>query len=216
MNVMSPLSARFPVGAQPASVLVVTGEGRVDVAPDSATITLGATARAPQAAAAFQQVTAILNRVLSALLAAGIPREQIQTSMINVQPAFEDGKPAGFEATATVRVTLRDLSAVGRTIDAAVAAGANNVTGISFELQNPAVAEAAALQRAVQDAQRQAMVLARSLGVTLGPVTRVETEPTSGPIVPVFARAEVAQGIPVLPGTITVTRRVRVEYMVGR
>jgi len=214
MNLLSPFAA--PATQQP-SLLVVVGEGRVDVAPDAAAITLGATARAPQAAAAFQRTAAVLNQVVRALLAAGIPREQIQTSQISLQPVFENGRQVGFDATATVQVTLRELAAVGTIIDAAVAAGANNVLGINFELRDPITAEAAALTRAVQAAQRQAAVLARSLGVTLGPVFRVEAEPSPGPIVPVFAaRAAAAEGVPVLPGTVAVTRRVRVEYMVGR
>lgn len=218
MNLLSPLAGRLPLaaGVQAPGVLAVTGEGRVDVAPDTVVITLGATARAPQATVAFQQVTATLNQVVRALQSAGVPREQIQTSQVSLQPTFENGRQTGFEATATVRVTLRDLSAAGRVIDIAVAAGANNVSGVSFELRDQAAYEAAALQAAVQDAQRQATVLARALGVALGPVVRAEAEPTSGPILPTFARAGAAEAISILPGTLTVTRRVRAEYLVGR
>lgn len=218
MNLLSPLAGRLPLaaGVQAPGVLAVTGEGRVDVAPDTVVITLGATARAPQATVAFQQVTATLNQVVRALQSAGVPREQIQTSQVSLQPTFENGRQTGFEATATVRVTLRDLSAAGRVIDIAVAAGANNVSGVSFELRDQAAYEAAALQAAVQDAQRQATVLARALGVALGPVVRAEAEPTQGPILPTFARAGAAEAISILPGTLTVTRRVRAEYLVGR
>jgi uncharacterized protein len=203
-------------GALPAPVLVVTGEGNVEVVPDTVVVSLGVTARAPQAAAAFQQATAVLNRVVSTLLAAGVPQAQIQTSQVSLNPAFEDGRQVGFEATATVRVTLRDIGTAGAIIDRAVAAGANNVAGISFEVRDPAPAEAQALALAVQNAQRQAMALARSLGVALGPVVRAEAEPTGGPVQPLFARAVAGEALPVLPGTQTITRRVRVEFLVGR
>jgi uncharacterized protein len=220
MNLLSPFAAgnAAALAAQQLPRLVVTGQGQAEAAPDTAVVRLGVSNRGPQAAAVFQQTAAALNQVVRALLAAGIPREQIQTSQVSLQPAFEDSRRVGFEATATVRVTLRDLAAVGTTIDRAVAAGANSVVGIDFEVRDQSAVQAAALSLAVQDAQRQAAVLARSLGVVLGPVLRAEAEPSPGPIVPVFAAARVegAGAIPVLPGTLTVTRTVRVEYLVGR
>ncbi|HYF94694.1 MAG TPA: SIMPL domain-containing protein [Symbiobacteriaceae bacterium] len=210
MSLISPMAGMNP------PVLVVTGEGRTDVVPDVVVLSLGVTTRAQQAATAFQQTAAALSRVVSALRAAGVPQEQIQTTQVSLQPIVENGRQIGFDATATVRVTLRDPSAVGALIDRAVAAGANNVAGISFEVRDPSAAEAAALSLAVQAAQRQAVVLARSLGIALGPVLRVEAEPAGGPVTPLFARAVAAEAVPVLPGTIEVTRRVRVEFLVGR
>ncbi|HYF81143.1 MAG TPA: SIMPL domain-containing protein [Symbiobacteriaceae bacterium] len=213
MNLLTGMAA-----ARQPSVLTVTGEGSVQVTPDTAVITLGVTARAPQAASAFQQAANALNQVVRALLAAGVPRDQIQTSQVSLQPAFENGRQMGFEATATVRVTVRDFGVLGGLIDRAVAAGANNVAGISFEVQDQVAAEAAAIAAAVQNARAQAVVLARSLGIPLGPVFRVEAEPAQGPPVPLFAARAVAAGeqLPVLPGTQTITRRVRVEFLIGR
>jgi uncharacterized protein YggE len=197
-------------------VLVVTGEGTVQAVPDVTVVSLGVTARDAQAAAAFRAAAVALNQVVRALLAAGVPQDQIQTSQISPQQVFQNDRPAGFEASATLRVTVRDRTAIGDLIDRAIAAGANNVTGISFELADPGAAEAMALARAVQNAQGQAAVLARSLGIVLGPVLRVEAEPAPGPITPLFARAAAVESIPILPGTIAVTRRVRVEFMVVR
>jgi uncharacterized protein YggE len=201
---------------QTPPVLVVTGEGTVQVVPDVTVVTLGVTARDAQAASAFRAAAVALNQIVRALIASGIPQDQIQTSQISLQQVFQNDRPVGFEATATLRVTVRDRAAIGDVIDRAVAAGANNITGVSFELADPAAAEAMALARAVQNAQGQAAVLARSLGIVLGPVVRVEAEPAPGPITPLFARAAAAESIPVLPGTITVTRRVRAEFLIVR
>lgn len=200
-------------GQEGPPLLQVVGEGRVQAAPDTVEISLGFTSRANTAAAAFQQTSVALNQVLRALLNLGIPRDQIQSEQISLNPVQENGRVVGFEATATLRVTLRDVSAAGTVIDAAVAAGANNVQGIRFDLRDTAGVEARALAAAVQDAQRQAAVLARVVGVTLGPIFRVTAEPSQGPI-PIFARAVAAEGIPVLPGTITITRTVRLEYII--
>ncbi|HYG59169.1 MAG TPA: SIMPL domain-containing protein [Symbiobacteriaceae bacterium] len=216
MNLMSGLPAGAPVTLNVESLpqLRVTGEGQADAVPDTAVVVLGFSTRAPQAATAFQQTAAVLNRVVAALMEAGIPREQLQTEQISLNPVYERERLVGYEAISTLQVTLRDLSAAGPTIDRAVAAGANNVREVRFELRDPATAEATALALAVQDAQRDAAVLARSLGLRLGPVVRVETEPTPVPVPRLAFQAAAAEAIPVLPGTIRIARTVRVDYAI--
>ena len=200
-------------GAEGPPLLQVTGEGRVQATPDTVEISLGFTSRADRAATAFQQTSAALNQVLRTLLNMGIPREQLQSEQISLNPVVENGRVIGYEATATLRVTLRDINAAASVIDAAVAAGANTVQGLSFSLRDATPFEAQAVNLAVQEAQRQAVLLARSLGVALGPVFRATVEPSPG-VVPLFARAVAAEAIPVLPGTVSVVRTVRLEYVI--
>ena len=87
------------------------------------------------------------------------------------------------------------------------AAGAAVVVGYHRQREQ---AEAVALAQAVQDAQRQAAVLARALGVALGPVREAVVEPAPG-AAPFLARSA-AEGLPLLPGRLTVARSVRVVY----
>lgn len=207
----------FPMGLTVTEppVVRVDGEGQLEVAPDTAVVSLGFSARAEQAAAAFQQTAAAISRVIQALVAAGVPREQLQSEQISLFPVQERERVVGFEGTATLRVTLRDVNAVGPVIDRAVAAGANRVQGVSFEVRDPRPFEAQALTLAIQDAQRKAAILARAAGVGLGPIWLVEAEPSPGPVFPVAARAVALEAaIPVLPGTLTLIRRVRVEFVI--
>lgn len=194
-------------------LLRVTGEGRLEVAPDTAEVALGFSVRTPEATAAFQQTAAVLQRVVRVLLEMGIPRDQLQTEQISLFPVYERDRLVGYEGSTSLRVTLRDFAAIGPTVDRAVAAGANIVRGVVFTVRDPSAHEAAALLAAVQDAQRKAALLARSLGTGLGPVWRVEAEPAPGPIIPLLARAAPLEAIPILPGTLTFTRSVRVEYL---
>lgn len=195
-------------------LVVVTGEGQVEAAADTAVVVLGVSARADQAAAAYRQVAEVLNRIVRALTDLGVPLDQMQTGLITLQPIYDREQLVGYEATATVRVTLRDLSLVGPVIDQAVAAGANRLLGVTFEVREPAAYEARALARAVQDAQQKAMVVARTAGIGLGPVWRAEAEPAPEPVFPLAARVAAVEAIPILPGTLVLTRRVRVEYLV--
>lgn len=183
--------------------------------PDTAELSLGFAIRAEQAATAYQQTATTLHQVVGALTELGIPPEQMQTEQVGLDPVYErDQVLVGYQGTATLRVTLTDLGAVGTTIDRAVAAGANIVRGVSFTVRETKAPDAAATALAVEDAQRQAALLSRSLGVGLGPVWRVVLEPAPGPIGPVMFREAAFAAIPILPGTLFVSRRVRVEYLV--
>ncbi len=202
-----------PAGAEDPRLLRVVGEGRLDAPPDSVSVWVGVSARASQATAAYQQAATAIGQIVQAMLNLGIPREQLQTGQISLQPIYEQNRLVGYEASATIKVTVRDVSQAGAVVDRAVAAGANNIQGVQFELADPAAYASRALTLAVQDAQRKATTLANSLGVQLGPVYRAEEETAGGPI-PLGARAVVAEAIPVLPGTLPVVHRVLVEYLI--
>lgn len=195
-------------------LLQVTGEGSLEVPPDTAVVTVGASTRAETAAAAYQQTAMLMNQVVQALLAMGIPREQMQSQQVALRPIYEKERLVGYQGASTLRVRLMDLAAIGPTIDRAVAAGATDVQGLSFDVREPQAYESRALALAVQDAQRKASAVARSLGIGLGPVWQVAVEPAPGPIMPVMARAPSLEAMPVLPGTLDVTRRVTVAYLV--
>ena len=71
--------------------------------------------------------------------------------------------PAGFYRVSNmVQVTIRDMTKVGDVIDTAVKAGANNVWGISFSLENTDDLEDQAREAAVKDARARAESLAGS------------------------------------------------------
>jgi shikimate 5-dehydrogenase len=68
-----------------------------------------------------------------------------------------------------VRAETRATDSVGTLIDTATAAGANMVEGLEFTLRERAAAQNDALQRAGQDARRQAEAAAAALGVESEP-----------------------------------------------
>jgi uncharacterized protein len=195
-------------------LIQVMGEGQVEMVPDTAEVSLGVSIRADEAGAAYSQTAVALNQVVRALLEFGIPQDQIQTEQIGLDPIYERDQLSGYQGSATLRVTLTDLSAVGATIDRAVAAGANVVRGVTFTVRDTKRPDESARTLAVRDAQRQAVLLSRDLGVRLGPVWRVDAEPSLSPGFPTFARAAALEALPVLPGTLTLTRRVQIECVI--
>ena len=137
----------------------VNGTGRVKAEPDVADVNLGVTKQGEDAKAAAGEAATTMDAVIKALLEAGIAEADIQTTSLSLNPLYDwDENPPeieGWEASNQVRVTVRDIEAVGDVVDAATAAGATNVNGISFRVEDPTAAEAEARSAAVADAQRQ-------------------------------------------------------------
>jgi uncharacterized protein YggE len=130
------------------------------------------------------------------------------------QAAAAPPVPAGFyTASNNVEVTIRDLNRAGQVLSAATTAGANQMYGIRFELDDPKPLLADARQKAVADARARAEKLAQLAGVKLGPavsITELEGGSGGGPV-PMFAmRAEAAA--PVERGELTVNSSVQIVY----
>lgn len=116
----------------------------------------------------------------------------------------------------TVEVTLRDLSKASAMFDAAVRAGANNVYGLSFGVDDPKPLEAHARDEAVRDARLRAEALAKQSGARLGRVVRVSEIIGGGPG-PMFApMMREASGMPpVEAGQVHVVREVQIDFAIG-
>ena len=159
------------IQTQPSLNLSATGE--VKVAPDMATITFGVVTEAPTAREAMAQNAARMTEVAAAMRHAGLGERDIQTSGLNLQAQYDyvENQPPklrGYQANNRVTVTIRDLTKVGATADAVVAAGVNQIDGIAFGLQDPKAAEDEARRMAVTALQSKARLYAEALGVTLG------------------------------------------------
>jgi uncharacterized protein len=144
----------------------------VQSAPDTATIGAGVTTRASSASEAMKLNAAAMERVVSRLRALGIPAKDIQTSSFSLNAQYQyvrDGEPPrflGYDASNQVNVTLRDLAKAGETLDALVAAGANNLYGPNFTLEKDQEAKSSARRTAFARAQALAGEYARMAGFT--------------------------------------------------
>jgi uncharacterized protein YggE len=187
--VLAPQGAAADDSPGDARLIVVQGSGEVRVRPDSLRVDVGVASSAPTVGQAREKVNATMRRVIDAARALGIPGLTVETRILNVTPVYDSrpsGEPpsiVGYSASNHVAITSRsapvdELGERGsRIIDAALDAGANNVGGIDFFLDDPTPSQDEALADAVRDAQRGAEVIARAAGVTLGPLTSVEESP---------------------------------------
>jgi hypothetical protein len=124
----------------------------------------------------------------------------------------------GYEGRNTVTVTLGDLSKVGPVIDAATAAGANNIDNLSFTLRRDEPARDQALAAATREALRKARVMAQALGGRVGRIIEVQ-EASAGRPVPIYdtragmrgalTKTMEAQATPVEIGTLDIRAQVQ-------
>ncbi len=203
-----------PVPAQGtvARVIRITGDARIRVSPDVAVLFAGVESTDRDLARVTKEAAEQMRRVLDAIAGAGVPGADIQTTRhdIRVERPWENGRPGpitGYTVADEARVTVRDLSKLGRIIERLTAAGSNSLRGVSFEKEDPTPERARALALAYSSARTKADALARAAGVRLGSVVSLSEE-AHGTVVPTFTTAQLearAAGAPVSPGEVEIS-----------
>lgn len=196
---------------EPVAGITVTGTASVSVVPDRATFWFGVQSEGRTASAALNANTTAINRVVAALRSAGIAAADLQTQQVSLSPRQdEDGEITGYVAANSVSAQIRDLDRTGAVVDAAVNAGANQVSGPQLTRADQATPYRNALRAAVADARAKAQQLAAASNVTLGPIVAVVEAGGAAPV-PLDQRSG-AESASVVPGTQEVQASVTVTF----
>jgi uncharacterized protein YggE len=195
--------------------IVVTGQGSVATTPDRAQVSFGVSTNAKTASAALRANAGEMTRVIAALKGQGIAAADIRTDLVSLSPRYSQGGDAviGYEATNSVSATLRKLDKIGPTIDAAVDAGANQVSGPNLVRADAAAVYRAALRSAIADAKSKGRTIAAASGLHLRRITDV-AEASAAPV-PLTAKAAGDTSTPVEAGTTVVEASVTVTFAVS-
>ena len=205
--------------------LTLVGEAEMSAVPDMALVTLGVTREAETAAAALEANSAAMRAVLDTVRAAGIEEREVQTSGLSLQPRFvyprqgggeQPPRLIGYTASNQVTLRLRDLGKLGALLDRLVAAGANDIRGIGFDLADRSRLLDEARRKAVQDAKRRASLVAEAAGVALGEIMSIAEEDGIPAPRPMASRAMAAEAaVPVEAGELTLRARVRIVWRIA-
>jgi uncharacterized protein YggE len=192
-----PQRAEQEVAAQ--REITVQGSGDVTAVPDVAVVRVGLTTGVR--ASAEEATNALAEQfegILAAVRSLDVAEEDITTENLSVNPQYDfaNGRQTlrGFEATETVRVKVRQPDRTGEIIAAAAAQGANQIGGVTFEIDDPDALQEEAQEKAIADARENAESLARSLDVNLGRVKNFNVTFGVPPGPPIFARGLEAIG----------------------
>ena len=217
----APLMAQPAIGGRPPQPeIAASAMGEVRAAPDRATIVLGVQTRAATAAAASSANATRQQAVIAALRAAGVAASEIATVSYSIMPdmVYDDStrssRVAGYIAQNMVRVELKEISRVGRVVDAAVGAGANGVNSLSFSSSQAEGLRRSALQLAVQKACRDASAMAEAAGGKLGQLLMASSSDNGGgaPMPMQMMRAEAKVSTPIEPGEMTISVNVDTRW----
>lgn len=186
------------------AVISVSGEGTVTAAPDMATVSVGVTTQARDAAEAMAANNRAMAAMFSVLGDFGIAEPDRQSSSFNVYPRYDrpaDGRNTteitSYVVTNQLTVRQRDLGRLGELLSAVVASGSNQLSSLSFGNIDEAGLVDEARARAVANARHKASLYAAAAGGQLGRVVSISEGSTSRPAP--MMRAGVAMQMEAVP-----------------
>ncbi|AZG48412.1 SIMPL domain-containing protein [Gordonia insulae] len=208
-------------GDNPRTVTVV-GSGKVTGTPDTLRADIGVEASGADVSSALNESSAQVAKVTDAVVAAGVERKDVQTQQVNLSPQYSNPAPgsssqiSGYQATNTIRVTIRDIAKASDVLAAAATAGGDNtrISNVSFAIDDDSELMKQAREAAFDDARSRAEQYASLAGDSLGKVQTI-TEQTSGQDQPAPLQRDsmaAAAPVPVEPGEQTLTFSVTVTY----
>lgn len=198
--------------------ITVVGRGEAEAQPDIASLEVGVQVKAATVTDAVAQAQEVMKKVLAALEEHGVAKEDIRTSNYSIYLDEGYRGPEGgmtepsYRVFNMVSITVRKLDKASEVLDAVVTAGANQVYGVNFTLEDWSEVEAKAREEAVADARERAEHLAALAGRELGEIVSVSEVISGGvgiPGAPVpLAVERAAAGLgggtgPVEPGQLT-------------
>ena len=188
--------------------VTVSGVGKVSAVPDMARVTTGVTTQAETAGQALTANTAAMTKLFEVLKEAKIEKRDIQTSNFNVSPVYErdpqrrTNRVSGYRVSNQVNIRVRKIEELGDILDALVRAGSNQISGVSFDVENQSGIMDGARKLAVQDAKSKAKTLCGEADVRIGKVLSISEGDVGGPRPqPMMARFKSAESsVPVAAG----------------
>ena len=203
--------------------VTVTGEATVAVIPDMAEVRAGVLSQGRTAREVSEANSRAMAALLAMLKATGVADTDIRTSRFSIQPMqvpdpSRTGPPriTGFQASNQIAVTIHDIATVGDVIDKLAGAGANEFSGVLFQVSAPSKALDGARTEAIADARRKAEIYARAAGSSLGGAIAIaEDGANNGPVT--FRASGMQQaGTPIAPGEETLRVGVTVTFELVR
>ncbi len=220
-------AAEVQIQAQGPVVELSVSES-VDAKPDIVDIGAGVTSQASTAVEAMRINAREMNAVIDRIKALGIKDKDIQTTGINLSAQYDYDQSTsrqvfrGYQASNRVNVTLREVPRAGEVLDALVAAGATDINGPNFSLDDDTGARAQARKAAFDKARAQAEEYARWSGFSGVRLLEINEAVAAGPPMPYAQSAErkmmdvSAAPTPVEPGLVGTMVSLTVKFEMTR
>lgn len=198
------LSASVQAAELPNAPHVITsGQSSIEATPDIASLIIEVNVVAKDAPAAKQQSDQRVAQYIDFLQKNGVVKKDIDAANLLTRPEYEhtkDGKAVlkGYRANRQVKVTLRQLDKLNDLLDGALKAGLNEIRSVELGIANPEASKDLARKAAMDDAVRQAGILAAGFNTRLGPVYSIRyhvSDSRPAPMARMYQVADSAQRV---------------------
>jgi uncharacterized protein YggE len=206
-------------------VVELTVNENVEAEPDIVTVGAGVTTQARTAVEAMRTNATAMQSVIDRIKQLGVPERDIQTTGVNLGAMYDYNQQTqrqvfrGYQVSNRVSVKLRDVQRTGEVLDALVAAGATDLSGPDWSIDDDTAPRAQARRQAMEAARAQALEYARAAGFSGIRLLEVSETIAHQPPMPYLAaaRTEAADAsTPVQPGMVQAGVTVRVIYEMTR
>jgi uncharacterized protein len=214
-----------PRGVDHDEVLLrVSATGDAETRPDLATFSAGVSSLGASSQAATQANNVKMNKVMAAVEALGVKRDDTQTQSLSVN-RIDYGRNRGqYEATNSVSVKIRKIDSAGEVIAAATGAGANILSGPILTIDDRETASLSAYAAAYKAARARADAYAKAAGLKVARVLSItDGSAMGGPMPYAMDAAAVVQTVapeqvapPIRAGLNTSTANVRVDFALSK
>jgi uncharacterized protein len=179
---------------QAEHTIAINGTGKVSSKNDLAVTTVGFSNVDKDVAKAQEANRKVMDPLMKELKSMGIEEKDLQSNY-TIYPEYDYSTAGtqlrGFRVTNNVTIKIRDLTKITAVLGLPSKYGANEVSGLSFTIDDPENLRTEARTKAVADAKNKAKKLAESLGVTLGEVVSYSDYDTA-PIPPIYYGRDMA------------------------
>jgi hypothetical protein len=196
--------------AQPAPntepSLTVRGQGRAQVSPDHANLTVEVTTKAKTAEGATAAHRERASRAVSVLRGMSGDGVEIAQSSFRLGELRTPPLPSGasrestseYEAVTSFELKMKQVDAVDGAITKIASTGLFQIRNLRFGIEGNNPGLNAARRNAVADARERATTYAQAAGVSLGDIIAIEDADQNGPVL-FAAQAPMARNVQVIP-----------------
>ncbi len=154
------------------NTISVSGKGEIFIKPDIAKVSVSVEKNAYSVSDAQSQATNAINNVTKFLKDSGIEDKDIKTVNYSIYPRYDylenQGRVfRGYTISQTLEIKIRKIEDTGKILAGVTSAGANQVGGVSFTIDDEERVKRQARQEAINDAKAKAKQLSKDLGVKI-------------------------------------------------
>ncbi len=201
--------------------ITVSGSGTINVVPDIAKLNFGISVQKKTASEAMDTLSEKASNVIATLTNAGVKKEDIKTTSINLRPVYQWDKDSrknvliGYEASESFTVDS-SIKKAGNLLTLAVNSGANKVYGISFDVSKKDALQNEAITKAMENAKKKAEASLKNTNYKITGIKTISIQ--SHNYYPVIYRdlagksVENNVNVPVEGGSLTIKANVQVIF----